>query len=83
MMALEYVRALQHLGGEPIHVALVTNGHTDKGRYVFADFLTINHGLISLNDSASLQFLHTLHHSRRRKLNLFSYICEASATIIL
>ena len=83
MMALEHVVALQHLRGEPIHIALVTNRHTDKCGYVLADLLTINHSLISLDDSTPLQLFHALHDGRRRKLNLSSYICEASATISL
>jgi hypothetical protein len=83
MMALEHVVVLQHLRGELIHVSLVADGHTDKSRYVLADFLAVNDSLISLDDSTNLQLLYPFHHSRRRKLYLLSYVREARSTAIL
>jgi hypothetical protein len=82
-MALEHVVVLQHLRGELIYVSLVADGHTDKSRYVFADFLAVNDRLISLDDSTELQLFYPLHHSRRRKLHLLGYISEARSTAIL
>ena len=64
MMAFEHVVVLQHLCGEFIHISLVADGHTDKGRYVLADFLAVNDSLISFDDSTNLQLLYPLHHSR-------------------
>ena len=73
-MALENVVMLQHLFGKLIHVPLIADGYTNKSRYVLADLLAINDGLIPLDYLSHLQFLHPLHHSRRRKLHLFSYV---------
>ena len=83
MMALEHIVVLQHLRGKLIHVSLVTDGHADKGRYVLANLLAINDSLISLDDPTYLQLLHPLHHGRRRKLYLLSYISEARSSAIL
>ena len=83
MMALEHVVVLQHLRGKLIHVPLVTDGDTDKSRYVLPYFLAINNSLISSDDSTHLQLLHPLHHSWRRKFYLLSYISEARSSAIL
>jgi len=82
-MAFEHVLVARHLGRELIHVALTADRDTDESGDVLADLLTIDQGLVTLDDAAGFELSNALHNGRSRKLHIVGYIGNSPTTVVL